>query len=317
MSFLAPGRLWLLALLPILMVGYVVLQRRRNGYAVRFTNLELLESVAPRSPGWRRHLPALAFLVAVGVLIVAFAQPTRETEVAREQAVLVLALDVSLSMEAQDVEPNRLAAAKEAATEFITTLPETIDLALVAFSGQARVVVSPTQDHAQVAAAVQFLEVSESTAIGEAIFASLDAINSIPLESGEERPPAAIVVMSDGETTVGRPDALAVAAASEAGVTVSTIAFGTSRGIIVVPGEPTPIPVPVAEAPLAEIAEQTGGRSFSASSLDELRDVYNDIGTVVGFDIEEQDISPWFTGAGLVLLMITAAFSLAWFSRLP
>ncbi|MCP5027348.1 MAG: VWA domain-containing protein [Actinomycetia bacterium] len=317
MSFLAPDRLWLLLLLPLLVAGYVMLQRRRGQYAVRFTNLELLESVAPRSPGWRRHLPAAAFLAAVGVLVVGFAQPTRQTEVVREQAVVVLALDVSLSMEAGDVEPNRLAAAKEAATEFITTLPDTIDLALVAFSRQARVVVSPTRDHVQVAAAVQFLEVSESTAIGEAIFSGLDAISSIPLEPGEERPPAAIVVMSDGETTVGRPDELAVAAANEAGVSVSTIAFGTPNGIIIVPGEPAPIPVPVAEAPLAEIAEQTGGRAFSATSLDELRDVYNDIGTVVGFDIEEQDISPWFVGAGLVLLMITATFSLAWFSRLP
>ncbi len=317
MNFLAPERLWLLGLLPLLTIGYIVLQRRRAPYAVRFTNLELLESVAPRSPGWRRHLPALAFLTSLGILVVGFAQPTRETEVVREHAVVVLALDVSLSMEAEDVEPNRLAAAKQAATEFITTLPETIDLALVAFSGQARVVVSPTQDHTQVAAAVQFLDVSESTAIGEAIFAGLDAIRSIPLNSGEEAPPAAIVVMSDGETTVGRPDAQAVAAASEAGVAVSTIAFGTANGMIVVPGEPTPIPVPVAEAPLALIAEQTGGRAFTASSLEELRNVYNDIGTVVGFDVEEQDISPWFVGAGLVGLMITATFSLTWFSRLP
>ncbi|MCP3910500.1 MAG: VWA domain-containing protein [Actinomycetia bacterium] len=317
MNFLAPERLWLLGLVPLLAIGYIVLQRRRAPYAVRFTNLELLESVAPRSPGWRRHLPALTFLISVGILVVGFAQPTRETEVVREHAVVVLALDVSLSMEAEDVEPNRLAAAKEAATEFITTLPETIDLALVSFSGQARVVVSPTEDHTQVAAAVQFLDVSESTAIGEAIFAGLDAIGSIPLDSGEEAPPAAIVVMSDGETTVGRPDAQAVAAASEAGVAVSTIAFGTANGMIVVPGEPTPIPVPVAEAPLALIAEQTGGRAFTASSLEELRNVYNDIGTVVGFDVEEQDISPWFVGTGLVGLMITAAFSLAWFSRLP
>jgi Ca-activated chloride channel family protein len=157
-QFLAPGRLWLLLAVAALAVAYVVLQRRRPAYAVRFTELDLLASVAPRSPGWRRHLPAGLLLLSLVALTVAFARPQAPVEVPSEQATIVLAIDTSLSMEATDVDPDRITAARVSASEFIDELPERFNVGLVSFSGQAAIVVPPTQDHASVTSAVQTLE---------------------------------------------------------------------------------------------------------------------------------------------------------------
>jgi Ca-activated chloride channel family protein len=316
MSFLSPERLVLLAAVVVLAAAYAALQFRRKNYAVRFTNLELLSTVAPRHPGWRRHATALAFLLALGTFVVAFAQPVRAEEVPRERATVVLAIDTSLSMEATDVSPDRFEAAKEAAQDFVDLLPETINLSLVSFDGSAVMQSAPTLDHDSVRAAIADLELHEQTAIGDAVRVGLAAIDLVPTDAEGTRPPGAIVLLSDGETTVGTPNDVAMAEAEEAGVAVSTIAFGTDDGIIDLE-DGTKVPVPVNEDALEELAVGTGGSFFTAASLEELQGVYENIGSSVGYETQEREITAWFVGLGLVLLGTAAAGSLVWFSRLP
>lgn len=329
MSFLAGAWLWLLVGVVVLAGAYMFMQRRKSGYAVRFTNLDLLDSVAPKRPGWRRHATAAVFVLAISSLVVALARPTRAEDVPVERASVVVAIDTSLSMEATDVSPSRLEAAQEAANALIDSLPDSINLGLVAFNGVAQITVPPTQDREEVRRAIDNLELGEATAIGEAIFTSLDAIELAPggeadagapsadgTAEGDEIP-ATIVVMSDGETTVGRPDIAATDAANEAGVPVSTIAFGTPDGTITVEGEPLPIPVQVDEESLRAIAEATDGAFFSAETVNELSDAFGDIGSRVGTETEQREITTWFLGLGVALLLLTALMSLLWFSRLP
>ncbi|MEO6988412.1 MAG: VWA domain-containing protein [Aquihabitans sp.] len=316
--FRSPVRLWLLVLVGLLALSYLLMQRRRRTYAVRFTNLALLDSVAPRRPGWRRHLPAGLMLIALAALVGAFAEPVAAERVPQERATIIIAIDTSLSMEATDVAPNRLAAAQDAANEFIDLLPDRLNVGLVSFNGVAQIKVPPTQDHDQLKAAVDQLRLGERTAIGEAVFASLDAINSAPEAGEDEEPiPARIVLMSDGSTTVGRPDAQASAAAKKAGVPVSTIAFGTPGGTIMIEGEPEPVSVAVNSAALAEIANATDGTFFEAATGDELKQVYEDIGSSIGYATEDRDVSDRFVGGSLVLLLSAAVLSQLWFSRLP
>ena len=208
-TYLAPSRFWLLLVVAALAAAYIVLQRRRRSYAVRFTNLDLLQSIAPKSPGWRRHLPAIVVLLALGALVVSLARPAREEKVPRERATIILAIDTSLSMEAEDVPPNRLVVAQNAAKTLLDILPDKINVGLVSFNGEGTLLVPPTTDRAQVRQAIDTLELDERTAIGEAILTSLDAIKLAPRADGDlenEEVPARIVLLSDGKTTVGRPD---------------------------------------------------------------------------------------------------------------
>ena len=320
MTFFAPERLWLLVGVAVLAIAYVVLQGRRSRYAVRFTSMELLDVVAPNRPGWRRHLPAASFLLALTSLVVAFAQPSIEDKVPRERATVVMALDVSLSMEADDVDPNRFEAAKAAATNFVGLIPEKINLGLVVFDGVARVQVAPTTDRQLMVDAIQRLELGESTAIGEAIFASLDAIASVPPDEEGTIPPARIVLMSDGVTQQGRPNEDAAEEARTRGIPVSTISFGTPFGQIVYeePGQaPQLVDVPVDQEQLRTIADATSGTFFTAESAGELEQVYTDIGSSVGFITADREITHWFVAGALALLALTAILSLAFFSRLP
>jgi Ca-activated chloride channel family protein len=317
MGFVHPERLWALLLVVALVAAYVVMQvTRRSTYAVRFTNLALLDVVAPKRPGWRRHVTAGAFGLGAALLVVALAEPTREVQVPRERATVVLAIDVSLSMEATDILPSRLDAAKGAAGEFLDTVPETINVGLVAFAGSANVLVPPTTDHELVRRAVDDLVLGEGTGIGEAIFASLAAIESAPPADDPDEPvPATIVVLSDGETTMGRSNAEGIDAANEAGVPVSTIAFGTEDGLIFIEGEA--IPVPPDLAAMEQIADATGGVSFEAESEQELEAAYADLGSSIGFETEERPVTEWFIGAAMVGLFGAAVLSLLWFARLP
>jgi len=316
-SFLSPDRLWGLLAVLALVIAYAVLSVVRRRYAVRFTNLPLLDQVAPRRPGWRRHVAAALFLLGLAASVVSWARPADEVQVPKERATVVLAIDTSLSMQATDVAPNRLEAAQQAALAFVEELPPRINLGLVTFDGVARVRVTPTTDREPVQRAIEGLELGPATAIGEAIFAGLDAIESAPTvdPTSDEPVPARMVVMTDGKTTVGRPDLDAAEAASEADVPVSTIAFGTERGTIVIDGEIQPVPVD--EEPLRLISQQTGGQFFSAQSLDQLTAVYEDIGSSVGFDTEEREVTDRFVGFAVLLLLLSAGASLLWFQRLP
>ena len=315
MRFDAAAWLWLLLAVAGLAAAYVVVQRQRKRYAVRFTNLDLLASLAPRHPGWRRHLPAAGLALALGLLVLALADPSRSVKVPRERATVIMAIDVSVSMQATDVEPTRLTAARSAAEEFVRKFPRRFRLGLVAFAGTAQVLVPPTTDRELILNSVANLRLAPSTAIGEAIFASLDTIASVPGSPGQKPPPARVVLMSDGFTTSGRSNVDAAMAAREAGVRVSTIAFGTETGTVEVQGES--FPVPVDKPALREIAELTNGSFFEAASGDQLRQVYEDIGSSIGYLTERRSVASWFVGAGLALALLAAAGSLVWTSRLP
>jgi Ca-activated chloride channel family protein len=328
LSFLAPSRLWLL-LLPVLLVGaYVVSQIRRRGYVVKFTNVDLLDSVAPKRPRWRRHLPAVALLLGLAALSLSLAKPAMATDVSNREAVVVLAVDTSLSMQANDVAPSRLAAAQEAAQAFLQKVPKGVRVGLVTFNNGAQLVVPPTEETAAVSRAVDNLRLGEGTAIGEAVFTSLGAIaealkvepeaagqNASKLEPDEKKP-AVIVLMSDGETTVGRSNDEAAAAASTQGRPVYTVAVGTDGGQVTLP-DGSSQPVPVNRDALQQLATSTGGKYFPAYTSGELKQVYQDLGRTLTKEPVKKDISPWFVGAAMGFLALAALGSLVWFARLP
>ena len=319
--FLEPSRLWLLVVVAALIGLYVALQFTRPRYTVRFSNLELLDKVAPKRPGWRRHLTAACFVLALSLLVVSFAQPVMTVKVPQERTTVMLAFDTSLSMAAEDVEPNRFAAAQAAAKEFVDQLPDRLNVGLVGFAGTAQLLVPPTQEHDDVKLAIDSLELDKATAIGDAVALSLDVIEDQAVGVEEGQPDAAIVLISDGETTVGLPTEEAIPLAQEAGVAVTTIAYGTAEGEILVDedgdgvGQLTPVPVNVDE--LRGLADGTGGAAYTAESASDLRSVYDELGSAIGFEEEQQDVAYRCVGFGLVRMLGAAGFSLRWFSLLP
>ena len=316
MTFQSPA--WLLGLLVVaaLIALYVVLQLRRKAYAARFTNVALLGSLVPKRPGWRRHLAFGLVALALATLIVSLAVPSATVKVPRERATVVMALDVSLSMKAGDVEPTRFRAMQTAAKKFVSALPSRINLGLVAFAGTANTLVTPTTDRAQVRGAIDNLQLAESTAIGEAVFTSLTDIANFQdsLGSTKNAPPARVVLLSDGYNTVGRSDTQAIDAAVAAKVPVSTIAFGTDFGTLDLDGET--VPVPVDRSTLKKIADNTGGSFSTAASASELQSVYQHLGSQIGYTTEPKDISPWFVRSGVLLALLGAVLSLVWTNRL-
>jgi len=319
--FLQPSRLWFLLAVAALIAVYVVVQLRTPRYTVRFSNLQLLDKVAPRRPGWRRHLSAAVFGLGLIALVVAFAQPVMKVRVPQERTTVMLAIDTSLSMAAEDVAPNRLAAAQAAAVEFVNDLPENLNVGLVSFAGTAQLLVPPTQDHLSVTAAIDRLELDKATAIGDAVKLSLDVIEDQAVGVEDGRPDAAIVLISDGETTVGLPTEESIPLAVEAGVAVTTIAYGTPNGEIMVDedgdgvGQRTQVAVNVEE--LETLARETGGTAYTAESAKGLESVYAELQSTIGYEEEDADVSYRFVAGGLVLLAIAAAVSMIWSPRMP
>ncbi|WP_219416100.1 VWA domain-containing protein [Pseudonocardia nigra] len=327
--FAHPWWLLLLVVVAALAVGYVLLLCRRRRDTIRFTNLELLDRVAPKRPGWYRHVPAAAMITALAVLTVALAGPMAEAKVPRNRATVVLVIDVSLSMQATDVEPSRLAAAQAAAKSFADQLTPGINLGLVSFAGTAAVLVSPTVDREPIKRAVDGLRLAESTATGEAIFAALQSVETfsqaIAGADAEGPPPARIVLMSDGKQTVPggvmpeeepRGSFTAARAAADAGIPVSTISFGTDYGSIEInPGERTSVAVD--DVSMQQIAELSGGQFFKAANETELRQVYSELGEQIGYEVRRVDTSrPWLAG-GALLLVVGVGTGLALGRRLP
>lgn len=315
MTFLSPERLWWLWLVPALVVVYVLAQARRKKYTVRFTNLGLLGRVAPRRPGWRRHVAAALFLSTIAVLLVGYARPARPVKVPRERATIILALDVSQSMKATDVAPSRLAAAKAQAKTFVQSLPGRFNVGLVSFCGNASAVIAPTMDRLAVQNGIGGLQLCNSTAIGEAVFTSLTSIRSFDAQANQDPPPAHIVLMSDGDNTSGRPVSEAASAAKAAKVPVSTIAFGTPTGTVTLNGQV--VPVPPSEDTLRQLAADTGGKTYRALAGPQLSGVYKNIGSSLGFRTERQESTSAYFGVALLLALLAGGLSLTWFARLP
>lgn len=320
MSFASPLRLLLLVAPAALLAGYLVMQRRRKQVAVRFTSVDLLASVAPKRVGWQRHVAPALLLATLLMLTLGFAEPFHTVRTPRQQATVILAMDVSGSMVASDVAPDRLTAAKQAASSFLDALPKGVRLGLVSFSTNARLVVAPTSDRDIVRAALSSLRADGGTATGDAIELSLEAARSVATNG--KKIPAAIVLMSDGKPTVanGGPNAAmsaveeAVADAKADRVKINTIAFGTENGTVTVQGEV--VAVPSDPEAMAAIANSTGGQTFTAQSAKQLKSVYDDIGRTVGYVKHRKEMTATFTGLGLVLGAIAAGAALVWGYRI-
>ncbi|HLL67779.1 MAG TPA: VWA domain-containing protein [Micromonosporaceae bacterium] len=313
--FLAPW--WLLAVVPVFAIAalYIWRQLRRRAYAVKFTNVELLRSLAPKGLGARRHIPAVAFLLCMLVLALGMARPSVDSREPLERATVILAIDVSLSMQATDVAPTRIEAAKQAAKDFVAELPKSFNVGLVAFAMSANVLVSPTKERAGIQQALDTLQLAQATATGEAVFTSLEAIRTVPADGAAGPPPARVVLLSDGYRTFGRSIEEAAAAASAANVPVSTIAFGTDEGTVQIDRQTQQVPVD--RPSLQSLAEVTKGFYYEAASREELRKVYQDMGSSVGYRTKPREVTQWYIGLGLALALAAAGLSLLWTSRLP
>lgn len=321
MSFLAQSRLWMLLLVVVAAAAIVWFERRRARAVARFTSAEMIGWLAPRRPGWRRVGAVAAFLLTLAALVLASARPARSVQIPVKVATVMVALDKSTSMAADDVDPSRIAAARQAAIRFVRDLPPYFRVGVVLFAGSVDVDVAPTDDRALALDAIRRVRLADATAIGEAIFTSLDALTqdaglsttgSIARPEYPSLPHSAIVLLSDGSTNSGRPDGSAASAAREAQVPVSTISFGTEHGML-----DSREAVPVDTEALEAIARRTGGAFFRAETEPELQSVFDSLGFRLAYRTEPREITQWFVGAGLVLAFLTALLSLTWFSRLP
>ena len=323
-GFTAPWWFLLLVVVAGLAAGYVLVVLERKRRLLRFANLPLLERVAPGRPGWYRHVPPALLLVSLVLFVIGMAGPTAEQRLPRNRATVMLVIDVSLSMKATDVRPTRLAAAQAAATSFVENMTPGINLGLISFAGTATVLVSPTTDRSGVVRAIYELELAESTATGEAIFAALQAIDGFSAVVGgaDGPPPARIVLMTDGKQTVPSIDPenprggySAARAAKNRGVPISTISFGTEDGSVTIKGKT--MDVPVDDDAMREIAELSGGEFHKAASAEELKRVYDTLGEQIGYEIKHLDASrPWLI-LGTLVLLCAAGSSLVISQRLP
>jgi Ca-activated chloride channel family protein len=314
-SFDWPIALVGLALLPILVALYIDRDRRRVASQSAFGNPDLLPNVVDRSPGRLRYLPPLTLLVALVFLIVGVARPHATVRVPREEATIILAIDVSRSMKAKDVQPTRLDAARVAAKTFLDEVPEKFQVGVVSFATRAAVGVAPTEDRKLVTTALDTLKPGEGTAIGDAVALSL--VVGQPKEAGAVKPPRAVVLISDGAQDGGRikPED-AVAQAKKLGIPVYTVLVGTQEGVVdeeVTGGYRRIIRVPPNPETLQQVARGSGGDFFAAPDAEGLQKVYEELGSRLGTKKEDREITDLFAAlaAGLLLVGgVTSAFVL-------
>ncbi len=306
------------------MVGlYVIVQLARQKRMLRFANMELLESVAPKRPSRWRHLSAILLVLSLVLFTVAMAGPTNDVRIPRNRAVVMLVIDVSQSMRATDVAPNRLAAAQEAAKQFADQLTAGINLGLIAYAGTATVLVSPTTNRDATKAAIDKLQLADRTATGEGIFTALQAIATVGavIGGGDAPPPARVVLMSDGKETVpSNPDNpkgayTAARTANDQGVPISTVSFGTKYGYVEIQGQRQPVPVD--DENLRKIAQLSGGNAYSASSLEQLKAVFTSLQEQIGYETIKGDASVGWLRLGSLVLAVAALAALLINRRLP
>lgn len=302
---------------------YIVVQLAMHRRMLRFANMELLESVAPKRPSRWRHLPAILLVLSLLLFTVAMAGPTHDVRIPRNRAVVMLTIDVSQSMRATDVSPNRLAAAQEAAKQFADQLTPGINLGLIAYAGTATVLVSPTTNRDATKVAIDKLQLADRTATGEGIFTALQAIATVGavIGGGDAPPPARIVLMSDGKETVpSNPDNpkgayTAARTAKDQGVPISTVSFGTPYGYVEINDQRQPVPVD--DEMLKKIAQLSGGQAYNASSLEQLKEVFTSLQEQIGYETRKGDASAGWLRLGALVLAVAALASLLINRRLP
>jgi Ca-activated chloride channel homolog len=317
-SFGQPIFLLALLLVPLAFAAYVRHERTRRAAAAAFAMPALRASVVPRTPGWRRHVPLVAYALALTILIVALAKPQATVAVAVERASIMLTTDYSGSMQATDVPPSRLRAARAAAERFLDQVPDSVRVGLVAFNHAATLAETPTTDRAAVRGAINALQPGGGTATGEALALSLGVLARQTDEEGR-RVPSAIILLSDGKSVRGRSPARLAQRAKDLKIPIYTVTLGTDRGTItvtrsdgttVIRGVP---PDPVESRAVARIS---GGRAYTADTAKDLSAVYESLGSRIGYRDEKREITAAFSGGALALLAGGALLSLHWFRRL-
>lgn len=320
MSFIWPLALLALLAVPLAIVGYVLLERRRHRQSAAFASPALVPNLIGRRPGRLRHLaPALA-LLALTLLATGLARPQATLSVKQEQATVVLAIDTSGSMAADDVPPSRLAVAKEVVGEFLENLPDDYRVGIVSFAQSAQTVLPATANREAAGAALRSLRRGEGTALGEGISRALQVAQRVPAEKGE-KPPASILVLSDGAQTQGVLTPVQAARnAKKAKVPVYTVAFGTAEGVVEVvddDGFTTQVTVPPDPQTLRQVSQTTDGRFYSAPDAAALSAVYEELGSRIGSVEEEREVTAAFAAGGAFLLLAAGAVSAFLFGRLP
>jgi Ca-activated chloride channel family protein len=313
-SFAWPLVLVGLLLVPLAALTYLSAQRRRVRYAARFTNLDVLAAVVGRTSPWRRHLPAAAVIAALAALVVALARPMTTVAVPRERATVMLVTDVSASMAASDVPPSRLDAAQEAAQTFVDKVPEELRVGLVAFNEAPQMLATPTREREPIKNAIDSLRTGPGTGTGEGLAQALRAIREDGA-GGRGRPPAAIVLLSDGKTTTGRDPIPVAREAGRLGVPISTVALGTDDGYVSIGGGL--IPVPPDRETMREVARVSRGRAYDVADGAKLSSVYERLGSRLGSETEEREMTAAFAAGGLLLLLAGVLSSLRWTGRFP
>jgi Ca-activated chloride channel homolog len=322
-TFQAPWFLLLLAALPFVVAGYVMFDRRRSREAGRFASASLMPNVAPVRPGIRRHLPLVAYALALAIGAIALARPEATVAVPEERAAVVLVTDTSGSMEARDVAPSRMTAVRRAALGFLDRAPGELRVGAVTFNQAVQAIEPPRTDRERPRALIESLRPSGGTATGSALAAAVGLLERSRAERRGERDrrePAAVILISDGAATHGRDPLPVAREAARARIPVYTVALGTDEGTIEVErpdGSTMTRPVPPDRETMRRIAAISGGRTFAANAGDELASVYERLGSRVATREERRQVTSAFAGGALVLLIVGGALSLRWFGRLP
>jgi len=343
MQFIWPTALWALLVVPVLVGLYILVQRRRRRYALRYASLTLVRDALGKGPGLRRHIPAALFLLALTAMLIGLARPQSVVTLPSEEGTVILAIDVSGSMQADDVKPNRMEAAKAAAITFVDKQSAAARIGVVSFSDNAAIVQAPTDDKEAVKAAISRLRPQRGTAIGRGILTSLEAIfeNSdldFPVAPSQPAPgqratpapatpratpvpegyfaPATIVLLTDGENNVFPPPLSVVQEAVDRGIRVYTIGLGSPEGTILrIQGRQ--IRTRLDEATLKQVAELTKAEYYLASNEEELQKVYENLTTTLVLRTEKTEVTFALTALAALLSVIAGALSLLWFQRLP
>ncbi len=320
-DYLAPGRLWFLLVVPVLVTLYVVLQRRRSRQAVRFTNVALIDAVVKRQVNWVQQVAVVLALLTLSFGIVLFARPTKVLQVPLSldsEVTVVLTIDTSLSMSATDVQPDRIGAAKQTAKDFIQQLPANFKVGIVSFSRVATVDVPPTKDHEAAVRAVEGLQLSEYTATGEGIYSALAVIEQDLASIGQQtdtKPPAFMVLISDGARTIGRSQVSAAEAAKADRIPIYTVALGTPTATIRTQGQTIPVPVEIAQ--LQEVAQISGGRSYVAETPKDLVTAYSSVGKQISYVTRRGDATSEYMGVLVLLALLSTGAGLSVAARWP
>jgi len=319
MSFESPLVLIALVAVPVLIVLYVLRERRRVDFAARFTTPGLLPNLVDARPGWRRHLPIAVFLVALAAMIVGVARPRASVNVKREQATVMIALDSSLSMSSRDVRPSRLAAAQHAARAFVDKLPKKFRVGVIGFSGRAYVAVPPTDERPLVYRALNSLHAGQGTALGDAVALAVKLVQQ-ERDSGKI-PPTSVLVISDGAQMSGRttPEVAALQARNQH-IPVYTAVIGTQDGVVTVPlpgGFQAQLRVPPDPATLQRVAQASGGKFFDTLTDSRLKQIYENLGSRLGTRKETRQIGDFFAGGSAAFMLFGGALSALWFRRVP